>query len=482
MNTINLDLMKNINLTESKSTYIENKKVDNSNSFENYLNKSKDKLKEDNRKSNNLDNKIENKSQDVSNDDLSKVIDKIEDVLQNNNDDLEEIDLSENISEIIILLLKNFSENENRNSNEVGSFSLENIDNNINFTDLKGISNFIKENLILKNNSIDKSKVISQLNDIKTSIDEILNSMNLSGLKNEISLDDTLVNQINELLKEVVKKDIIGKEDLKLNENINIKENENLNIEDIVNYLKNNFVKEDEEVDYSIDIKQFKDLNNLTNVNSSENYKEDTFNNLDNKNNNSNINFESTDKSLETLKEKDILSKILNEDTGDAKFNNYYDRMFNNKLQSNIEVITEPVNINKETMNTDIIKNIKYMIMDSIEELSVKIYPKELGEVTIKILSEEGIMKAEIKATSKETYNLLNANINDVKKNLESQNIKIQEVNIGIYNEDTTFFSGKEKGNENSRSFNEDIKKSYIYEDDDVIEEVSFNNNVNYLA
>lgn len=479
MNTINFDLIKNINLIESKSTSKENKNIskenrelDDVNSFEKYLNQSKNELnkenKLDNKVDNKSDNKIDNKSQKESIDDLNKVVEKIEDVLQKSSDELEEVDLSENISEIILLLLKCFSENENSDSNEVDSSNLQNVDSDINFTDLEGISNFITENLMLDNDSIDSSKVILQLSDIKTSIDEILNNIDLSELESKVSLDDTLINAINELLTEVVNKDVISKEDFG--------DNENLDIAEIIDYLKSNFAKE-EKVDSNLDIKAFRDLSNLNNVN-----KEDTFNNSESKNSDSNTNFNNNDKSLETLKEEDFLSKLLNEDTVDANFNNYYDRIFNNKLQNNVEVIAAPVNINKETMNADIIKNIKYMIVDSIEELSVKIYPKELGEVTIKILSEEGIMKAEIKATSKETYNLINSNLNEIKKSLESQNIKIQEVNIGIYNEDTTFFSGKEGQNHKERSFNENINSSYIYEEEEVIEEINLDNNVNYLA
>ena len=91
--------------------------------------------------------------------------------------------------------------------------------------------------------------------------------------------------------------------------------------------------------------------------------------------------------------------------------------------------------VNRQTLDLDIIKNVKFMMKNSVQELKVKIYPKELGEMTIKILSEEGIMRAEIKATSKETYNLLNSNLNEIKKSLVDQNIKIQQVNIGIYND-----------------------------------------------
>ena len=140
------------------------------------------------------------------------------------------------------------------------------------------------------------------------------------------------------------------------------------------------------------------------------------------------------------------------------------------------KVVTETIDIVTECV-------VKYMIKNSMEELNVKIYPKELGEITIKLISEVGVMKAEIKAASKETYNLLNSSLNEIKKTLENQNIRIQDVNIGIYNEDTTFFSG----NKNSRNFNEtqevrNIKANINLDDEDFISEIINEGNVNFLA
>lgn len=146
-------------------------------------------------------------------------------------------------------------------------------------------------------------------------------------------------------------------------------------------------------------------------------------------------------KENEVLNEEDvILSKLVSNE------NNDFSKALNN-IQSRgrltQSVVNEPVTVYKANMENDIIKNVKFMIRNSIQELKVKIYPKELGEMTVKILSEEGIMRAEIKATSKETYNLLNTNINEIKKLLSNENIKIQDIQLGLYSDDTTFFSGE---------------------------------------
>ena len=149
----------------------------------------------------------------------------------------------------------------------------------------------------------------------------------------------------------------------------------------------------------------------------------------------------------EIAEEDKLLLKILGEDDKNS-FASLLASV-NKSIQNPSEIIVEPKGIYRHTFNSDIIQSVKYMIKNNMEELSIKIYPKELGELTIKIISEEGIMKAELRATSKETYNLLNANLQEIRNNLQEQNIKIQEVSINIYNEDTTFFSG-EKQNSSS--------------------------------
>lgn len=154
----------------------------------------------------------------------------------------------------------------------------------------------------------------------------------------------------------------------------------------------------------------------------------------------SNLNFKP-----KTVKELSKEDKILNKALGLETIDNFSQVMSRLNMRNDIqtEKTISSSTVFKDAMDEDIVKNVRFMIRNQVQELKVKIYPKELGEITIKILSEEGIMRAEIKATSKETYHLLHSNINDIKNSLSNENIKIQEVNIGIYNDDTTYYSGQ---------------------------------------
>ena len=193
--------------------------------------------------------------------------------------------------------------------------------------------------------------------------------------------------------------------------------------------------------------------------------------------------------------EEDILAKLMTMDEDTNKVKDYivedtpiFTEVLNSKNDVASSLISEvkPVAVSRETVATDVVSNVKYMVKNQVEQLTVKIYPKELGEITIKIISEDGIMKADIKSTSKETYTLLNSNMEEIKKHLSNESLIIKEVNISLY-EDTTYYSGQGFSNE----FNDERnKENYSVEDNDSInihkeenEEISEEiSNVNLLA
>ncbi|MHC1682498.1 MAG: flagellar hook-length control protein FliK [Clostridiaceae bacterium] len=189
-------------------------------------------------------------------------------------------------------------------------------------------------------------------------------------------------------------------------------------------------------------------------------------------------------------KVEDILSSLTqkkseNNDTAMLKISGLINSINNNSNQPASIVSEQPMTINKATINEDIIKSIKFMNLNQIKELTVKINPKELGEVVIKIVADGNTMKATIQTSNKEAFNLLNSQVNELTKSL--QDIKIQGVTINISQEDTTFFAGQFNGqsqnkdqNNNKRnvSSSKDIGIEGIEETNDLI----IDSNINALA
>lgn len=169
---------------------------------------------------------------------------------------------------------------------------------------------------------------------------------------------------------------------------------------------------------------------------------EDMLNNGYSKEQNSSLGDSDSEESgmFSSNKEDKFLNSLLDEKK-DNSFDNKIS-MFSARSQAiqgqNTEV--RGLTVNKATFTSDLIKDVKYMSVNNIKELTVKVNPGNLGEITIKIIQEDGLMKANLKANSKETTALLAQNLAEIKKELGEQNIKISEVNIELYNEDTTFF------------------------------------------
>lgn len=298
-----------------------------------------------------------------------------------------------------------------------------------------------------------------------------LNLVNLE-LDNSINENDTIGNGQNIINEEIL-------QNLDINETVNTD-----NIDKLLNYIVDkdgNKIKKDtlievielsngsSEENQTTGIDMVKMVFNIDSNNTTENNDDDILAKLLSSNFDENTN----ESKLVINEENIIISDVLN-----GKDTNL----------GSIAIENKAVNINKETVATDVVTNIRYMVKNDIQQLTVKIYPKELGEITIKLLSEDGIMKADIKSISKETYNLLNSNIEEIKKYLSNESIAIKEVNIQLYNEDTTYYNGQDLGS----MFHEDDKKENYFteentnisieekaEQEEILEEIS---NVNLLA
>ena len=194
-----------------------------------------------------------------------------------------------------------------------------------------------------------------------------------------------------------------------------------------------------------------------------------------------------------TQKEDKILKSII--DDGSDKTDKTFERFaqVQSKITNqNIDAkITNPVSVNKETLPSDLVKTVKYMNTNNIKELTVNINPKELGEVVIKIVQSEGVMKATIKASTNEAYTILSQNESEIKKQLGEQNIKIQSIDIQL-NNDTTYFKGsglesnqfsQNQGENNSRQTSFTIQSNVEdIQEIDQNDETEILSNINMLA
>ena len=99
-----------------------------------------------------------------------------------------------------------------------------------------------------------------------------------------------------------------------------------------------------------------------------------------------------------------------------------------------VQNINNEIVVNEATMTEDIVKSVKFIATNGLRELTVKINPNKLGEMTISIMQEDGALKANLKATTKEAYDLISKHLHEVTKVLEEQNVKIQKIDVTLEN------------------------------------------------
>lgn len=401
-----------------------------------------------------LDNKISEskdsilsffQSIDNTNNSMEDVLSTLENVLKNSDDTLVQDDkkgilaVLESLENKIVNNKENnnidkaFSENESKASNDILG---EKIDSN-NFSEVK----------TTESNSNLNTDNIKNIN-----AHESINSSNAETLQSEVKENNKeLITQIKNLLNE--------------NEQVsNLSEVSNNDNKQIFNNKMQNIISKNvENKEENIDVK------NYTSSDS----------------NNSSNNFEESkdEKILKSiLNDKDLSSTTINRNvTFAGTFNNV----------NALDGLKEAAKLVKaEHLAEDIIQSVKYMETNNIKELTVKINPKNLGELSIKVIQEDGVLKAQIKATTKEGYDLLSRNASIINKELSNQNLKIQNVNISL-NNDTTFFKGSSfEGNANNFSQNEASNKNAknnvngVLDEDEVLEdnEAEIINNINMLA
>lgn len=189
-----------------------------------------------------------------------------------------------------------------------------------------------------------------------------------------------------------------------------------------------------------------------------------------------NSNQNSDNSANEYLKDNSDEDKLLQElALGNKKeSNSKFDKVMNlmssfNKIDNSTPAIEniQKIIVNKNNFVNDMIKSVKFMEINNMKEMTVKIMPKELGEVVIKLTMENGLMKANITAQNKEAYSLLNSNLKELNDKLGGE-IKIQNFTIDIYNGDTTFFSNEKNRQQNGQSTGKSKDSTILINDDDI--------------
>lgn len=422
--------------------------------------------------------------------DIKKITNKTENVGQKNNKDFNLI-LNKNLNNTADSI------NSNKQSVNYNKDSVKPLNKNITEEELKDkLKEYIKslkDEKGLSDNNLggDLLQYLYSVLNI-SEVDEKLINNNMENFSKDL-IDNVLGNNLKSnskditvYLKELILKGFNSKENNFLIENTTMSEEFDKNIENISKILEE--IYNENPLD-SNKYNEKKDSSHLLNRalgnNVMENSKDTGSKSISN---NKNINLEE-----DIVKPNETLNKDINLSSKDSKDENLLKSLSEDKENNKF---TDKVNLNlmkfeglknnvvgstdvnmpivrKEVLQQDVIKWVKFMNTESMKELTLKVVPRELGEIVLKVSLDSGIMKAEILSNNKDTYRLLQNNIVEITNKLQNDSGKVQEVSVNIYS-DNYMGEGhenlKENGSENFNNKNKQNRKRSI-EAIDAIEE-----------
>lgn len=160
-------------------------------------------------------------------------------------------------------------------------------------------------------------------------------------------------------------------------------------------------------------------------------------------------------------------NSYINSFVGINEFNTIYRNSTSNDIP---QPVTE---IRQEFITEDIIKSVKYIKNSDLEELNVKLNPRNLGEISIKLSKNKEHSNLLITVDDNNILDLVNKNIEDIKKHLNDTDINIKDIVINVKSENENLFSDNlNKEFNQDRRFNQNNSNKNKKNNNQIIEEL----------
>lgn len=184
-------------------------------------------------------------------------------------------------------------------------------------------------------------------------------------------------------------------------------------------------------------------------------------------------------------KELNTLENILNGDNDNNFILNNNPLINKDTNLINIASRQEIPTIRQEYIGEDIIKMVKYLKSSGQEEITIKISPRELGDMTIKLINNHEEASVAIVISKSDVFNLVNENQNEIAKHLKDLNINVKDISVEMKGNTQNSFSSNlnQEFERNNKGSQQSRKKNISLVDEPIedMEEVVIEENVNIL-
>lgn len=322
------------------------------------------------------------------------------------------------------------------------------------------------------------------IDNIKETMNSIVDIAKNINYQDSIAIDESIDSVLNELNNTGIfdkKITLLGSESQQLKQKINqLLDNLNGSIEDVKNnssLLESNNIKTYiDSIKLSENVEDLASIDNIQEI-KVENLENTTYYQGDSQNNNQNSQGQmllnnNQNVTLEANSSQDIfnVSDILN--------NN---RIFNSSLPKT-QVLK---NINTSDVVAQIMEKIKVSIKPEVSEVKILLRPEQLGEVSLKIATQNGIVTAQFIAESQKVKEIIEANFNQLRDMLAEQGINVGELEVNVSSnnkEQNQYNSFEQEQQQNNKRIESIIKESFEQEQqqNNITQEEVIESQVNY--
>lgn len=373
-------------------------------------------------------------------------------------DDISEININTNLTKLINSNIKKSVDSTPAIVDNLDDISSEVLNGDF---DINLINNILKNNVDKINQKVDN--LISKLKIINKVEGQLIE--NINNNENTETLD---LNKFNNIIKEtivklglekenvdnqILKESIIYKKDINLNNEYEANKKNVLDISDELDVISNyRLLTLENKKSKQVEVSTAKDKNIFS-------YKENEIELME-----TSLDYEVINESKVSSITGEKAKNIINNDSINGRENelNILNNIVMPKNNSVVEIKDEVSKIQvirSEYISEDFVQTIEYLKVNNKEEISVRMNPKDLGELNIRILKGNNEEKVIVTLRNEETFNLLKENVNEIKNHLSSLDIKVKEVEVEIKSESQNNFSHN-SNQQSNRNNNKEEKKS----------------------
>lgn len=322
---------------------------------------------------------------------------------------------------------------------------------------------------------------MDNIKDVMKNITDIAKGINYTDV---ISIDENMADKLNNILEENKLKDVtlLGAKDDSIKQKIsNLLEELNGSIkESSENISVTNNVKVNLNEDNSKLSKNTEELVNIEEIRDIKVSNQETGyyqgNQQNNKNSNENL----------LLGEK-VLESVVKQSDNEEIFSisevNSNTKVFNASLPK-IQVLK---NINTSDVIAQIMEKLKVSVKPDLSEVKILLRPEQLGEVSLKIATQNGIVTAQFIAESQKVKEIIESNFNQLRDMLSEQGVDVGALEVNVSNSDeekTTYNMFGQNSEKGEKRINDLIENSFekeeLIREKEIKEEHIINSQVNY--